>query len=68
MTQKTEFVVNIVHGRMASGGHGLPEVSLGQSIDMAQSITCHALQGVMKASSLWLSSTPLDTPRRWPLI
>jgi hypothetical protein len=66
------------HGRMARGGHGLPKVSLGPampnlSMPCGQATTEKALQPLQgwpayKVSWLRPFSTPLDIPRRTPMV
>ena len=69
-------IVTSGHGRRARAGHRLPKVSLEPakpfpSMPCGQpSLKLTAVSGVAvyRADSMRLSSTPLDTPRRMPLL
>jgi len=45
---------------MTRGGHGLPNVLIVSAMAVPR-------VAARRAGSLWLSSTPLDTPRRTPM-
>jgi hypothetical protein len=62
--------INEKHRRMAKGGHGLPNTSTpcGQAIPETAILGMAHPQGGQSAGSLRPSFTPLDTPRRMPMM
>jgi hypothetical protein len=73
----SEILTRRVHGRMAGGNHGLPKVSLGPAMPdpsmpcgrASPETTLQLFQGWLtcRVSSLWPSSTLLDTPHCTPM-
>jgi hypothetical protein len=63
-----------IQGRLATDGRGLPQVFLGSAMPypstLCRRVTTKMASWLVQGRSvtLWPSSTPLDTPRRTPMV